>query len=147
MKKTLMLTLACTVCAIIFSGCRVINTNDAATAVNFDATAKVTPQVEVADKAVTGEATVNVLFGCIAWGASSFADDAFSSTSNNPLSLVASPNTLAKQAATYNACEANKADALLGAKYKIDTMDYFVFKTVKCTATGYPGVIKGVKAE
>ena len=88
-----------------------------------------------------------VLFGCIAWGASSFADDAFSSTSNNPLSLVASPNTLAKQAATYNACEANKADALLGAKYKLDTMDFVVFKTVKCTATGYPGVIKGVKAE
>ena len=47
----------------------------------------------------------------------------------------------------YNACEANKADALLGAKYKIDTEDYFVFKKVKCTATGYPGVINGVKVK
>jgi hypothetical protein len=147
MKKSLILFMGCALCAMVLTGCKSINTNDATATTKFASTVEYDTQVTVAEKAVTGEANINVLFGCIAWGVSAFADDAFSATTNSPLSLIASPNTLAKQAAVYNACEANKADALLGAKYKIDTEDYFVFKKVKCTATGYPGVIKGVKVK
>ena len=148
MKKTLILLLGCAVSAVVLSGCKSINTNDAASATKFESTVAYDTQLTVAEKAVTGEAQINVLFGFIAWGVSSYADDAFSTTTDDsPLSLIATPNKLAKQAAVYNACEANKADALLGAKYKIDTKDYFVFKKVKCTATGYPGVIKGIQVK
>ena len=67
------------------------------------------------------------------------------SNSGLPFQFVASGDQVAKQGATYNACEAAKADVILGAKYKLDIADYFVYKTIKCKVTGYPGTIKGVK--
>lgn len=141
MKKMLILasaTLALT------TGCISLNTNDGAVPVEVKVQKAYTADIAVQDKTTSAEATVNCLFGLITWGVTEYADDAFV-TSNASLSLVKDANTVAKQGATYKACKATNADYLLGATYRIDTEDYFVFKKVKCTATGYPATVKGVK--
>ncbi|MDO5461976.1 MAG: hypothetical protein Q4F99_00605 [bacterium] len=141
MKK--MLTLAGVALALM-TGCISANTSDGAKAVEFSVEKAYTADVEVQEAAVSADATVNCLFGFITWGVSGYADEAFK-TANPGLSLLKDPNTVAKQGAVYNACEEKKADYLLGATYRIDTEDYFVFKKIKCTATGYPATVKGVK--
>lgn len=128
----------------LMTGCMSTNTNDGATPVSFAVAKAYTADVDVQKEATQAEATVNCLFGLITWGVSEYADDAFV-TSNTGLGLFKDPATVAKQGATYKACDATKADYLLGATYRIDTQDYFIFKTVKCTATGYPATVKGVK--
>lgn len=141
MKKMLVLAGAA---LALMTGCISVNTNDGAIPADITVRKGYVADIDVAQQAATGEATVNCLFGLITWGVSNYADDAFVKT-GPALTLLTSANDVAKQGATYNACEAAKADYLLGAKYRLDTEDYFVFKTIKCTATGYPGTIKGVK--
>ena len=125
------------------------NTNDAAAAVSYKVKAPVFTANVVAGKAVVaGEATVHNLFGIISWGPTAFADDAFVSVDNGASLLpfkLAMPADLAKQAASYNACAKAKADVILAAKYKLDIADYFVYKTIKCKVSGYPGTVKGIK--
>jgi hypothetical protein len=142
MKKMLLLASAA---MALMTGCMSTNTNDGAVAAPITMRNKeYIADVTVQKTAVSGEATANCLFGFITWGVSEYADEAFVKNSGLGISLGGA-DTVVKQGATYQACEAAKADYLLGAKYRIDTSDYFIFKKVKCTATGYPATIKGVK--
>lgn len=134
--------------AMVLTGCTSVNTNDAARA--FNATikpAEFQTIIEAGDTKVNGEAQLNVLFGIFSWGVSEFADRAFESEYDDMpvVSLFSSPLTLVKDAAAYNACNANKCDVILNAKYNIKTTDYFVFKIYNCKVSGYPGVEKGLK--
>ena len=144
MKKQLLLACGAIAAALAMTGCMATHTNDAASGAKVCVGKKFDADIVAGKQAVSGTATVHNLFGIITWGVSNFADDAFVS-GNNSLQFVASPLTVAKQGATYNACTANKADMLLAAKYNIKVSDFFVYKSVKCDVTGYPGVIKGVK--
>ena len=145
MKKQLLLAGGAVAAAFVMTGCMATHTNDATATVQFNVEKDFKADVMTSQQAVSGEATVHNLFGLISWGVSDFADDAFVTTNASPLQLAASPLTIAKQGATYNACESAKADVILAAKYKIDVADFFVYKTVKCKVTGDPGTIKGVK--
>lgn len=134
--------------AMILTGCTSVNTNDAAR--DFDAIikpAEFQTIIEAGDTKVTGEAQLNVLFGIFSWGVSEFADRAFESDYDDVpvFSLFSSPMTLVKDAATYAACDHNKCDVILNAKYSIKVTDYFVYKIYNCKVYGYPGVEKGLK--
>ncbi len=142
MKK--MLAFASLALVALMTGCTAVNTNDGAVPTEVVVRKVYTPSIDVKTTTVSGEATVNSLFGILNWGVTEYADDAFVVRSNTGLSLFTSPNKVAQQGATYKACAANDADYLLGATYRIDTEDYIVYKKVKCVATGYPGTLKGV---
>ena len=144
--KKMFLSLLAIATAVSLSGCFAVHTNDAAAVVKVDVKAhEFKADIAVGKTPVSGEATVHNLFGLISWGVSSYADDAFCSTSTLPIQLILPATTVAKQGATYNACAEAKADVLLAAKYKLDINDYIVYKAIKCKVTGYPGSIKGVK--
>lgn len=145
MKKSIVFAGAA-VAAFAMTGCFATHTNDAAVPVVANVCAPFAANVEAGATAVSGEATVHSVFGIFTWGVSDFADDAFVTSTNVPF-VIASPNDVAKQGATFNACEAADADMLLGAQYVVDIADYLVYKTVKCTVTGYPGTINGVVAK
>ena len=145
MKKSLMLVAVCAI-AFIVTGCMSTHTNDATAVAKVNViTKKFEADVVAGKKAVQGTATIHNVFGIFTWGVSKFADDAFVTTSALPFQLCVPPTTVVKQAATYNACTANKADFILAAKYKMDIKDFFVYKQIKCDVTGYPDTIKGVK--
>lgn len=56
-----------------------------------------------------------------------------------------SVKNLSQNAALYDACQRNKADALIGATYEVTVKDYLIFKTATCTAKGFPAKIVDVK--
>ena len=90
---------------------------------------------------VAGKAQINVLFGLFAWGADGFADNSKLSF----FSFLPSAENFAKSAAVYDACQKNKVDTLVGARYTVAVTDYFVFKTVKCDVAGFPAKMTGLK--
>lgn len=92
-------------------------------------------------KTITGEASVNVLFGFISWGAGNGIADNSSFSEFEFLSTTAA----AKNAAVYNGCQANNVDVILGGRYEISQTNYFVFKKVNCKVTGFPGKVVDVK--
>ncbi len=143
MKKALLLAAVCAVAAFV-SGCIANHTNDAATGAKACVTKKFEADIVAGKTKVSGKAMVHNVLGIITWGVNDYADDAFVSGAPS-LQLFASPLTVAKQGATFNACNDAKADMLLAAKYKIKISDFFVYKKVECDVTGFPGVVKGVK--
>ncbi|MBQ4106367.1 MAG: hypothetical protein IJC73_02160 [Lentisphaeria bacterium] len=148
MKKSLLFIALCVVAAAL-TGCMSTHTNDATAVATFSVESKeYQPIVTTGEKVVTGEATLHSVFGLINWGVSDFADDAFVSVTVSttlPIQLCVSPNDAAKQGAVYNACAASKADAIVAAKYKLDIMDYIVYKCIKAKVTGYPAKVVGIK--
>ncbi len=146
MKKSIIM-FAAAICATLFvTGCMTKNTSQGAYMADIKIEKTYQAVIDAQNKQVSGEATVNNLFGFITWGVSDFADEAFTKYQGGPmLFFTLDAKTAAKQGATYNACEAANADMLLGAKYVIDTQDYIVYKRITCKATGTPANLKGIK--
>ena len=94
---------------------------------------------EIKNETVTGEESLNVLFGLIVWGktATHYADAA-------PFRFFDKIGE-AKNGAYANACDKAKCDAIVGAHYKVRIEDYFVFKKLTCEIFGYPATLKGVE--
>ncbi len=97
---------------------------------------------DVSPKKVTAEGTARVNFWVFTSGESKYAD-----VPGLNLGFFPTDRALykAKAAATYEACVANKADALLGVTYSYKITDYFLISTVECTVQGFPATVTGVK--
>ena len=125
-------------------GCVSVNQNDGGNACRRPCIAKdiVHEKFTVADKPVTAQDNINCLFGFICWGSSAtHTADAVCGQS----SFI--PNALdkAKNGAYANACDAAKCDQIVGAKYKVTTKNYFVFKQFNAEISGYPATLSGVE--
>ena len=139
MKKTML----CAVIAAIACGCVSVNQNDGGSACRKPciATDIVHEKFTVADQTVSAEDQLNCLFGLICWGSTAtHIADAVSGQSPFPNAI-----DKAKNGAYANACDAAKCDQVVGAKYKVTTEDYYVFKKVKAEITGYPATLTGVE--
>lgn len=129
MKKLL----AVTMIASALSGCITVNKNDGGNS-------SITP-VQIKDrihlkysvdkKTVSASDRVHCLFGFICWGssASHIAD-----CGEGRLTFMGQ----AKDGAYANACDLAKCDHIAGARYKVTTKDYFIYKNCKAEITGYP---------
>ena len=140
MKKTLIGA----VIAAIACGCISVNQNDGGNACRKPCIAKdiVHEKFTVAAQTVSAQDQLNCLFGFICWG----------STATHIADAVCGQRMLfpdaaakAKNGAYANACDAANCDQVVGAKYKVTTEDYFVFKKVKAKITGYPATLSGVE--
>ena len=143
MKKWLGVVLGTAAAFFFTTGCTTINTSDGAESLALPETVSTGYQEYYThkDQRVSGEGNVNVLFGIFAWGSDGFADNSDLSS----FSFFPSPSNYAKSAAVYDACQKNRADTLLGTRYKLTTTDYFVFKQVKCEVAGFPATLTSVK--
>ena len=154
MKKGIVLAVSAVV-SMFFVGCSSINTSDAGSMNVYPATVgpvdSYRPLYQVNEKQrVNGQAKVNVLFGIFAWGdTSAFADNATLFAGDSIFGALFSwlPNAkeIAAKAAFYNACTANKCDAVVAARYEIKTDYYFVFKKMDVKIAGFPATMTGVE--
>lgn len=149
MKKIAMCLVAVAVCGFILTGCKSTNTSDGGSMNIYPQTVgpvdAYRPLYKVNEKQkVDGEAKINVLFGIFTWGdTTNFADN--SSLFGNAWYAAFCSKEMAGKAAFYNACIAANCDAIVAARYVINTTDYFVFKTMKVKVTGFPAVMTGVE--
>ena len=139
MKKTML----CAVVAAIACGCISVNQNDGGNACRKPCIAKdiVHEKFSVGAQTVSAQDQLNCLFGFICWG-STATHIADAVCGQGPFMNAAAK---AKNGAYANACDAAKCDQVVGAKYKVTTEDYFVFKKVKAEITGYPATLSGVE--
>ena len=125
-------------------GCVSVNQNDGGNACRRPCIAKdiVHEKFTVADNVVTAQDNINCLFGFICWGSSAthIADAVCGQNS-----LFTRALDKAKNGAYANACDAAKCDQIVGAKYKVTTKDYFVFKQFNAEVSGYPATLSGVE--
>ena len=154
MKKFILLAL-CATASLFFAGCTSINTSDAGSMNVYPATVgpvdSYRPLYKVNERErISGEAKINVLFGIFAWGdTSAFADNASLTPSDSFwgafFAWVPNAKAIAARAAFYNACTTSKSDAVVAARYEIQTDDYFVFKKMNVKVTGFPATLTGVE--
>ena len=131
-----------------FAGCSVTNTSDGGK-MNlypelFNPGEGYRPVYEVKmEKKVSGTADVHVLFGIFTWGESKFADNGNIFGENNWwTSIFPSAKQMSGMAAFYKACTQAKCDTVLAARYEIVTSDYWVYKHMNTTVTGYPAYMQ-----
>ena len=132
MKKLMMVAAV----AAIACGCITNHKNDGGDACLKPAIAKdiVHEKFTVGKDPVTASDSINCLFGWICWGSSSthIADAVCDGSGEKPILGIFDNKGIkqAKNGAYANACDAANCDQIVGAKYKVTTKDYFVFKQI-----------------
>lgn len=147
MKKLLMAGMI----AAVSVGCVSVNQNDGGNACRKPGIVKdiVHEKFTVSQNTVSASDNINCLFGWICWGSSSthIADVVCDGNGEKPIIGIFDNQGIkqAKNGAYANACDSAKCDQIVGAKYKVTTKDYFVFKKIKAEITGYPASLAGVE--
>ncbi len=150
MKKTTFFT-AMALCVFALTGCITSNTSDAG---NMTRNPPLTgpmdeyrPIYKVNEtKKISAKANVHWLLG-FTWGTNGYADYAntVSEDAGFFAKLFPSVREKATKAAFYNACRANKCDAIIAARYLVRTTDFFVYANYDVTITGYPAKQTGIE--
>ena len=140
MKKLLVVTIV----ASVVCGCVSVNKNDGGTNCLRPAIVKdaVYEKYDISDKPVTAKAQALGICGFIIIGdaeATHWADNVEGS------SRFMRTTTMAKNNAYSKACEENKCDSIVAARYSITRKNYFVFDQVVATVTGYPAKLTGIE--
>ena len=134
--------------AAIACGCVSVNQNDGGNACRKPCIAKdiVHEKFTVAKNTVSAQDQLNCLFGFITWGSTATHTADVVCCEEKPLLPFLVPlSAKVKNGAYANACDAAKCDQIVGAKYKVTTKDYFVFKIATAEITGYPASLTGVE--
>lgn len=136
MKKLMLISLAA-----LAAGCIAVNQNDGGNSCRKPCIAKdiVHEKFTVSSDTVSAQDEVQCLFGFICWGSTA------THTADEVPFMGFGPSAKARNGAYANACDAAGCDQITGAKYKITTEDYFVYKKVKAEISGYPTSLVGVE--
>ena len=138
--------------AAIACGCISVNQNDGGNACRRPCIAKdiVHEKFTVAKNTVSAQDKLyGICFGPFNFTFGSSATHEADAVSAKEKSFFDSifPNAAnkAKNGAYANACDAAKCDQIVGAKYKVKTTNYFVFRIYEAEITGYPSPLTGVE--
>lgn len=132
--------------AAIACGCISVNQNDGGSACRVPNIARdiVHEKFSVGQDTVSAQDEVNCLFGFITWG-STATHVADAVCTGSKLLYFPTGTDKAKNGAYANACDIANCDQIVGAKYKVTTEDFFVFKKIRAEVTGYPAKLSGVE--
>lgn len=143
-KREMKKLLAVAIVASVVCGCVSVNKNDGGTNCLKPAVVKdaVYEKYDISDKPVTAKAQALGICGFIIIGdaeATHWADNVEGS------SRFMRTTTMAKNNAYSKACDENKCDSIVAARYSITRKNYFVFDQVAATVTGYPAKLTGIE--
>lgn len=125
--------------AAFTTGCQSTHASKAGAPITAITKTVVADPIVESGKAISGTATATTIF-IFSFGPNKFADGA-----SLPAGGGLDPNAAVKNAAVYNACQSAGSDIILAPNYVLVVDDYFVFKKVTCTVSGYAGFVKGIK--
>ncbi len=132
--------------AVLASGCATHNVSQPTAPLNGYVDTGLKADVTVGEK-ISGESNVKILFGLFKLGGSNkYADGVTFGSSASPFGFSGlDPISSAKSAAAYDAVQKSGADVIVAPKYLVDVQDYFLFRDVKVTVSGYKGTINNIK--
>lgn len=144
---------------VVAAGCHSFNTNKPSAPLQPRlVTNELRADIKVGEK-VSGESSLNVLFGWIAFGGdSNFADGVAydgvgaSSAAGGGIGGILPVNPFAmmdktaevKAAAAYNALTPVNGDVIISPRYEVTVDDFFVFKKIHVKVTGYKGTVNSI---
>ena len=161
--KNLVLSFFALVCIAVITGCTHINSSDGGNMTIYPdvmgPTDSYRPLYKIdTTRRVTGQASINVLFGLFAWGGDSelfgpwYAAKSADNAEIGGLGFLSFlfpfiPNSkrLSAKAAFYDACKTNDCDSLIAARYEITRKDYIIFSKCKAEVKGFPAVLSSVE--
>ncbi|MVW90111.1 hypothetical protein EI969_29980 [Pseudomonas sp. PB101] len=129
------------------SGCVSYNNSQPSSPIDSTVKADLKADIAVGD-AISGQSSVNVLFGFLKFGGDSqFADGvSYGGQSGAGLSsLGLDPVSAVKSAAAYKAVKASGADLIVAPRYEVSEENYFIFKKVSVTVKGNKGNIRSIR--
>lgn len=130
---------------ILLAGCSVLRTSQFSEPFIGRVKSDLKADVAVGEK-ISGSASSILLFGLITLGApNKFADGIIYGGANQGIPFF-NPYEELKSAAAYNAVVDARADVIIAPRYTISGTNYFLFKTLTATVSGYKGTLKGFKA-
>jgi len=96
---------------------------------------------------ISGESTATTLFGLITLGDNKFADGVDYTVSGGGFSgfSIGGATASVKSAAAYDAVTKSSSDIIIAPRYVIDVQDYFIWKEVHATVSGYKGTITKIQ--
>lgn len=140
MKKELLLVAAIG----LLAGCTTMRAGEYNGRLNVVAETTLKPDIGVTDK-ISGSASEILLFGFIPlFGPDKFADGVAYGYVGNSL-LNADPYGSVKSGAAYNAIKSSGSDLIVAPRYNIESTNYFLFKKVNATVSGFKGIVYGFK--
>ena len=113
----------------------------------IDTTVKSDLKAEIAvGGPISGESSANIIMNLFAFGGDTkYADGVVYGGGAGGAVGLPDPVSKAKAAAAYNAVMSSGADVIVAPKYIVNVKDYFVFKQVNVTVTGWSGKIKSIR--
>ena len=98
-------------------------------------------------EAITGQSSVNILFGIFKFGGDSeFADGVeYGGSTGGGLGGALDPVSAVKSAAAYKAVKASGADLIIAPRYEVSEESYVIFKKVSVTVKGNKGNIRSIR--
>ncbi|RMT58903.1 hypothetical protein ALP29_00924 [Pseudomonas syringae pv. avii] len=127
------------------SGCVSYNASQPSSPIDSTVKADLKADVAVGD-AITGQSSVNILFGFLKFGGDSQFADGVSYGGDGGVSLgLLDPVSAVKSAAAYKAVKTSGADLIVAPRYEINEENYFIFKKVSVTVKGNKGTIRSIK--
>jgi len=128
----------------LLAGCTSLNTSQFSEPFSGRVSSNLKADVAVGEK-ISGSASSILLFGLITLGAPNKLADGIvygGASAGNP---YFNPYEELKSAAAYNAVTEGKADVIIAPRYTISGTNYFLFKTLNATVSGYKGTLKGFR--
>ncbi|MGF0241535.1 hypothetical protein ACQR3P_19985 [Rhodococcus sp. IEGM1300] len=128
------------------SGCVSYNQSQPTSAIDSTVKADLKADITVGE-AISGQSSVNILFGVLKFGGDSqFADGvSYGGQSGGLGGLGLDPVTAVKSAAAYKAVKSSGADLIVAPRYEVSEENYFIFKKVSVTVKGNKGNIVSIR--
>ncbi|AAY91135.1 hypothetical protein D3X12_14040 [Pseudomonas protegens] len=129
------------------AGCTSYNTSQPSSPIDSQVKADLKADVVVGE-AISGQSSVNILFGFLKFGGDSqFADGvAYGGDGSGALGgLGFDPVSAVKSAAAFKAVKSSGADLIVAPRYEVSEENYFVFKKVSVTVKGNKGSIRSIR--
>jgi hypothetical protein len=144
--NTLLKLLALSTIIATASGCVSYNNSQPSSPIDSTVKADLKADIAVGD-AISGQSSVNVLFGFLKFGGDSqFADGVSYGGESGALSgLGLDPVSAVKSAAAYKAVKSSGADLIVAPRYEVNEENYFIFKKVSVTVKGNKGNIRSIR--
>lgn len=145
--KTVFKVIALSTLIASATGCVSYNMSQPSAPIDSQVKADLKADVAVGE-AITGQSSVNVLFGVFKFGGDSqFADGvSYGGQASGGLGgLGLDPVAAVKSAAAFKAVKASGADLIVAPRYEVTEEDYFVFKKVSVTVNGNKGNIRSIR--
>jgi hypothetical protein len=128
----------------LLAGCTSLNTSQFSQPFHGRVSSDLKADVAVGEK-IAGSASSILLFGLITLGAPNKLADGIvygGAPVGNP---YFNPYEELKSAAAYNAVTEARADVIIAPRYTLSGTNYFLFKTLTATVSGYKGTLRGFR--